>query len=211
MSLDKSGKIKLFQQVTGWSTDKMRANAKVVNAICEGEGVANAITYDEQDLTEEQKAQARENIGATAPEVFVAEYGVTTYAEIKAALDANKVVLVKYIFDEGTADESVSYFGNPYEILDAIVFNFIHFSFNDSNIHTIGVNQENLWVNVGAEHFQNINEKSQSIQTDKNSITKYPSTKAVSDALGGKNLWTGTAAQYAQLTPSNDIIYFITP
>lgn len=97
MSLDKSGKIKLFQQATGWSTDKMRANAKVVNAIC-GEEAANAITYDEQDLTEEQKAQARANIGA-----------------------------------------------------------------------------------------------------------------ADAEALGGKKLWTGTAAEYAQLTPSNDTIYFITP
>ena len=97
MALDKSGKIKLFQQATGWSTDKMRANAKVVNAICEG-GTDNAITYDEQNLTEEQKAQARTNIGAVD-----------------------------------------------------------------------------------------------------------------SEALGGKKLWAGTAAEYAQLTPNNDTIYFITP
>lgn len=211
MSLDKSGKIKLFQQVTGWSTDKMRANAKVVNAICEGEGVANAITYDEQDLTEEQKAQARENIGATAPEVFVAEYGVTTYAEIKAALDANKVVLVKYIFDEGTADESVSYFGNPQELFGSIVFIIVRFTLNDSATHTIGIDQQNQWADVGVEYLENANNRSQSIETDKESTRHYPSTKAVSDALGGKNLWTGTAAQYAQLTPSNDIIYFITP
>lgn len=97
MALDKSGKIKLFQQATGWSTDKMRANAKVVNAICEG-GADNAITYDEQDLTEEQKTQARSNIDAAA-----------------------------------------------------------------------------------------------------------------ASALGGKSIWTGSAAEYAQLTPSNNTIYFITP
>lgn len=96
MSLDKSGKIKLFQQATGWSTDKMRANAKAINAICES--ADNAITYDEQNLTDEQKAQARQNIGA-----------------------------------------------------------------------------------------------------------------ANAEALGGKKLWTGTAAEYAQLTPSDSTIYFITP
>lgn len=31
------------------------------------------------------------------------------------------------------------------------------------------------------------------------------------NSLNGKSLWTGTAAEYAQLTPSNDTIYFITP
>ena len=30
-------------------------------------------------------------------------------------------------------------------------------------------------------------------------------------SLNGKKIWTGSAADYAQLTPSNDTIYFITP
>ena len=101
MELSKNARMKLFQQTTGWSTDKMRANKKAVNDIVgdgNGGGPSNAITYDEQDLTEEQQAQARANIGA-----------------------------------------------------------------------------------------------------------------ADAEALGGKKLWTGTAAEYAQLTPSNDTIYFITP
>lgn len=34
---------------------------------------------------------------------------------------------------------------------------------------------------------------------------------ADASSLNGMKLWTGTAAQYAQLTPSNDTIYFITP
>ena len=97
MALNKSNKMKLFQEITNWSRDRMRLNEKAINAICEG-GADNAITYDEQNLTEEQKAQARENIGA-----------------------------------------------------------------------------------------------------------------ADAEALGGKKLWTGSAAEYAQLTPSNDTIYFITP
>lgn len=48
-----------------------------------------------QTLTDEQKAQARTNIGATAPEVFWAVYGSTTAAEIDAAVAAGKVVMCK--------------------------------------------------------------------------------------------------------------------
>lgn len=65
MGLNKSAKMKLFQDITNWSRDKMRLNEKAINAICEG-GADNAITYDEQNLTEEQKAQARANIDAAS-------------------------------------------------------------------------------------------------------------------------------------------------
>lgn len=37
------------------------------------------------------------------------------------------------------------------------------------------------------------------------------SEAAFVNALGGKKIWTGTAAEYALLTPANDTIYFITP
>lgn len=81
MALDKSGKMKLFQDITGWSRDKMRLNEKAINAICDG-GADNAITYDEQNLTEEQQAQARQNIGA-----------------------ANDLEVVKYIAQEVTEEQ----------------------------------------------------------------------------------------------------------
>lgn len=48
-----------------------------------------------QTLTDEQKAQARTNIGATAPEVFWAVYGTTTVAQIDAAVAAGKLVMCK--------------------------------------------------------------------------------------------------------------------
>ena len=67
------------------------------------------VLYTEQELTEEQKSQARTNIGvddaiesaiAELPEpeseVFKAIYGVTTYKEIKAAYDSGKVVHCDY-------------------------------------------------------------------------------------------------------------------
>ena len=49
------------------------------------------VKFVEQNLTEEQKEQARENIGAIG-NVFVAEYGKTTYAEIAAAHKEGKAV-----------------------------------------------------------------------------------------------------------------------
>lgn len=49
------------------------------------------VKFVEQNLAEEQKKQARENIGAVG-NVFVAEYGKTTYAEIAAAHEEGKAV-----------------------------------------------------------------------------------------------------------------------
>ena len=69
MALTKTDKIRLFQQMTGWSVDKMRANKKQVNALLDDSGggeVEGAISYNEQELTEEQQAQARENIDAAS-------------------------------------------------------------------------------------------------------------------------------------------------
>lgn len=53
--------------------------------------------YTAQTLSEQQKAQARANIGAnTGGGVFVATYGTTTSAEIEAAYQAGKDILVEY-------------------------------------------------------------------------------------------------------------------
>lgn len=58
-----------------------------------------AVSYDAaQTLTDEQKIQARDNIGskaATDSDVFIAEYGVTTSAEIHAAIVDGKAVFCK--------------------------------------------------------------------------------------------------------------------
>lgn len=53
--------------------------------------------YTPQTLSEQQKAQARENIGVGAEGggVFVATYGTTTSAEIEAAYQAGKNVLCR--------------------------------------------------------------------------------------------------------------------
>lgn len=55
-----------------------------------------AVRYDkQQDLTYEQQAQARENIGVE-DEIFVAVYGVTTFAEVKEAYEAGKTIICKH-------------------------------------------------------------------------------------------------------------------
>lgn len=66
---------------------------------------SHSVLYEPQSLTDAQKAQARENIGALAADdidvdsigsnVFVADYDTTTFAEVKAAHDAGKVCFVK--------------------------------------------------------------------------------------------------------------------
>ena len=69
MKLTKIEKIRLFQQMTGWSVDKIRANKKQVNALLDDSGggeVEGAISYNEQELTEEQQTQARANIDAAS-------------------------------------------------------------------------------------------------------------------------------------------------
>lgn len=51
--------------------------------------------YKEMDLTDEQKAIARNNIGIEK-EIFIAKYGTTTNAEIVEAYTAGKTVLCNY-------------------------------------------------------------------------------------------------------------------
>ena len=49
-----------------------------------------------QSLSAAEQLQARTNIGATAPEIFWATYGTTTYAEVTAAITAGKLVCMYY-------------------------------------------------------------------------------------------------------------------
>jgi len=69
----------------------------IQDCITQLEGVVSeTVKYTEQTLTDAQKTQARTNIGATAPEVFIAIYGTTTQAQVQAAASAGKVVVCFY-------------------------------------------------------------------------------------------------------------------
>lgn len=86
-----------------------------------------AVAYTNQELTDEQKQQARTNIGvgdatkdakgivqigdnlniangvlSRDKDVFIATYGTTTYAEIQAALNAGKTVFCQKIYTGGS-------------------------------------------------------------------------------------------------------------
>lgn len=108
-------------------------------------------------------------------EVFWAVYGVTTAAEIDAAVAAGKVVIARYVgqdylLSKHASGDSYYYFGN---ILGS---SFCWLRLQVSN---------NTWV-AGVQGGEVVSNKSQSVETDKTSTTKYPSTKAVADALAGK-------------------------
>lgn len=90
-------------------------------------GDIGAVAYTNQELDDEQKQQARTNIGigdatkdakgivqigdnlniadgvlSRDKDVFIATYGTTTYAEIQTALDAGKTVFCKIVSDDDT-------------------------------------------------------------------------------------------------------------
>ena len=152
------------------------------------------ITYVSQTLTEAQKAQARQNIGATAPEIFWATYGTTTVAEIDAAVTAGKQVL---IFDGGWV---YAYAGKDtgYHYFFAIVGNITYRRIR-VQISTGGWTSHAISVQGTANRVQTIAGN----ETDE---AKYPSTKAVADALGKWGVISQTQAwanDYGSYTISN--------
>ena len=142
------------------------------------------VKYTAQTLTDAQKAQARTNIGATAPEIFWAEYGVTTFAEIEAAINANKKVLVKYIDSSGffPVTQLFSLAGH----IPSIMISF----YSEDCSKSIGVIQDS---NTGDTEWQgpiesgvefNVNKVTSWQNTPDN--THYPSEKLVKDSLDAK-------------------------
>lgn len=158
-------------------------------------GDPNAVKYVEQTLTGEQKAQARSNIGAgtssfsgsyndltnkpTIPDnVFVAIFGTTTYNEVMQAClarkiifawDTNAEVVEFYPLVQYNDDQNKFYFRNgrgmySYEYL------------------TLDSNDE--WdSSFTSGDYQLKTDKVNSITGYESDTTKYPSTKALYDAI----------------------------
>lgn len=153
----------------------------------------DVVQYVEQTLTEAQKEQARQNIGATAPEVFIATYGTTTAAEIDAAVAAGKIVLC--VHNERTY------------ILSESNNTFIYFSY------VLGVNSwylrltrtGDIWAFL-TYTLQNGANRVNTISGNETNESKYPSTKAVADALGKmgvvsqKITWSGQQYTLSEIT-----------
>lgn len=162
------------------------------------QGSSDAVLFTPQDLTPEQQAQARENIGATAPEIFWATYGVTTYAEILAAYNDGKICCVVQS-------------GQFCHILTRVQSSVITFSCQIGTfLHRSMVSNANVWSSQNYEN-ELASNKSQSIETDRESTSKYPSVKAVFDGLGKWGVvsqtqtWTGGASTGYDYTMSNQV------
>lgn len=130
------------------------------------------VTYVAQALTEAQKQQARQNIGATAPEIFWATYGTTTYAEVGAAVSAGKVVFCKYTYSSCVFRlDNTSYQGGQY------IFTAIN-PFGE--LEYIRLSGDNRW-HYEHTYLEDNSNKVQTLEGNESDQTKYPSVKAVFD------------------------------
>lgn len=149
------------------------------------QGSRDAVLYTPQDLTQEQKQQARTNIGATAPEIFWAEYGVTLYSDIVNEVNSGKVVALLY--------NGRVYIISQTNFLDSVWF----IADAGTQVFRIRCTNTDQWTQdiVYVEITAN---KSQSVPNDRANTTKYPSVKAVADSLGKWGVvshtlrWTGS-------------------
>ena len=139
--------------------------------LSEEDRICDSVKFSSQTLSAAQKLQARTNIGATAPEVFVAEYGVTTAADIESAISAGKIVVCFY--------NSACYtFGR-------LETNYIYLSTTrQERYYNIAIHRtNNTWQTLSAT-FELSSNKVSTISGNETDTTKYPNTKAVADALG---------------------------
>lgn len=103
-------------------------------------------------------------------EVFVAEYGVTTYAELEAAIEADKFVLCKY-------NENV-YMLN-YKTAHDYRFYFVAAAY----VYELRCTDADVWSN-GYQGLQRVSDKVTSWQSTPDDI-HYPSEKLVYDSIEG--------------------------
>lgn len=125
-----------------------------------------------QTLSAAEQLQARQNIGATSPEVFWATYGTTTAVEIDAAVAAGKVVMCVY-------NQRTYYLAETNNT-------FIHLESNwgaYSWFLRIGRSSNN-WTS-GNNSLQDIGARVSTIVGNESDTSKYPSTKAVADYVDG--------------------------
>lgn len=97
---------------------------------------STAVLFTPQELTAEQKAQARANIGVE-DEIFVAVYGVTTFAEVKAAHEAGTTIICKH--------------GPFYEPLVAALLNTFTFCALLNKERLMSYLDANGWVDIDRE------------------------------------------------------------
>lgn len=109
-------------------------------------GTPNAVQYVPQELTIEQKQQARENIGASKPELLVAEYNVTPFATVITACWAGKNVIVRKNENYVYVVYSLTDWDGDAQIGGTVKFSRINYSSTTSGtIDTISVDNVDGW------------------------------------------------------------------
>lgn len=154
-----------------------------------------------QVLSAAEQLQARTNIGATAPEIFVAEFGVTPFTTVYAAIQAGKQVVCVhnnhiYVAREVTA---------TYIFMAALGF--------ASGLRWISCTSltESNWQNLGINSIEFESHK-KSAWSATPTDTNYPSEKLVYDSLGKKGVisqtqtWSGSGNNPRTYTMS-DLVY----
>ena len=150
-----------------------------------------AVKYTSQSLTDAQKLQARTNIGATAPEVFVVAYGDTTVVSaVQTAVAAGKIVLCI----DGTTSYVLTSNGSSYIYFTSVTLG--------TQISTLRLTvSDGSWVRGGATNLQPSSQKKTSVPDNRTSNDYYPTTKAVYDfsakygILSQTQTWSGTGSQ----------------
>ena len=213
--------------------------------------LSQSVETDQASTTKYPSTKAVADAITAAKEVFVATYGTTTYAEIVAAYNANKIVMC-------FRDNGINYRLN---YVTSEVCKFV--GQNALTFHTIDVSSANVWrtsspsaenvsnrvtsfgqtpadskypseklvwdelkvrpvmdstsqETVPSLNLENTANKSQDVQTDRESTTKYPSVKAVFDLVGKWGVvsqtqtWTGSNATGYDYTMSN-LVYGLIP
>ena len=150
----------------------------------------------QQNLTSEQQIQARTNIGAytkpisgipasdlasgviPGPEIFVAEYGVSTFAEVKAAYDAGKYIVVSRPYIDSVNDLYILYSTDGND-----TFQFCRFESETDTSWFIELVSSG-WSNIVEHRLQRFAIRSSFQSTPDDS--HYPSEKLVKDSLDTK-------------------------
>lgn len=194
--------VDLSGYVTTEALNTALANYVTSDALATALAGLSDVKYTSQSLTDAQKLQARTNIGATAPEIFWAEYGVTTLSEITTAYNSGKAVLCLRQ-------------GSLY-VISKLEASFCYFTcINRTSSQYLLLNGQTSW-SAGLSSLQTTGNLSQSVPTDRESTTKYPSVKAVFDSIGKWGVisqtqtWTGSAATGYDYTMSN-LVYGLIP
>lgn len=117
-----------------------------------------------------QTSLEKANTAIQEEDIFIAEYGVTTYADISAAYDEGKAVFVK----DGN-------YMMPLTFKAASgIFYFSCINYNDY-VWWGYINTAGTWVHTGFYVENRSNNKKNTITGNESSTTYYPTTKAVAD------------------------------